>query len=437
MSRMRAASIAASALLATTLAGCPSGETVQGIEHPGTDRASSYRRHAPSCRGARTDAWTRDRFCVRRVARDLARPRHLIVAPNGDLLVATRSGVVVLWDDDGDGTSGKDERATIGAPDVSAQGIALSPDGRFLYVADSRAVRRFAYRNGLRRSEGPGEVVVPDVPLTVDHPYRTITFDPQGRLYLAVGAYDNLTPGEGASIRRFVIPAALPAGGLAYGSGEVFAAGIRNPEALAWAPDGRLWAFVNGRDFLHPPGTDDRFYLDHPGDEIYRLSDTPGTFYGFPHCWLLGPVPWGARRDPTLHLSDPDANAGHDDAWCQDPHNVAPAAGALPAHTAPLGAVAYTGSLFPPRYQHAFFVTSHGSWNRHGEQRGRTLLAVLVDGDHVKEVDVVVGERAADGNLAEGDWKLRPVGVAQGSDGVLYVTSDETGEVLRVGYDRD
>lgn len=423
------------------LAGCPSGASSRGVEHPGTARATSGETSAsagakaPTCRGHAVDAWTAPGFCVTRFASGLVRPRHLVFGPNGDLLVAARSGIVVLWDGNGDGVSDeRHERATLGGPDVSQQGIALSPDGRWLYIADSRAVRRIPFHAGMHSSDGRGEIVVPDVPLTVDHPYRSITFDASGRLYVAVGADDNLTPGGGAQIRRFTIPDAIPQGGIGFASGEPFAVGIRNAEALAWDHAGRLWAFVNGRDFLRPPGTPETFYLDHPGDWVYRLSDRAGTYYGFPNCWVLGPKPWGARRDPASQWADPDANQGHDDAWCQDPANVHPAAGALPAHTAPLGAVAYSGTLFPPQYRGTFFVASHGSWNRHGAQVGRTLLSVRVDGERVTGVSVVVGERGADGNLKEGSWAQRLVGVAQGPDGALYVTSDETGDVLRVGY---
>lgn len=410
-------------LALTALAGCPSGEPVRGVEHA----AASERPR--TCPGGIGDAWAPEGFCVTRFAKDLDRPRHLVFGPNGDLLVATRKGVVVL---DGEGK----ERATLGTRDVSHQGIALSPDGRWLYLADSRTVRRLPFRPGLRQNEGPGEIVIPDVPLTVDHPYRTITFDRSGRLYLAVGADDNLSPGKGAVIMRYQLPASIPQGGVAYDSGERFAIGIRNPEALAWAHDGSLWAFVNGRDFLRPPGTPETFYLDHPGDWIYRLSDKPGTFYGFPFCWVLGPVPWGDRRDPAMQLADPDANQGHDDAWCGNPANVHPAAGSLPPHTAPLGAVEYTATLLPPKYRNTFFVTSHGSWNRHGKQHGRTVLSVRVENGKVTGTEVVVGERASDGKLVEGEWKHRPVGIAQGPDGALYVTSDESGEILRVGYGR-
>lgn len=422
---MRLASFVALASL-SVLAGCPSGETVRGVEHPGTEKPAAGDSHA--------DAWAPEGFIVTTFAGDLDRPRHLVFAPNGELLVATRKGIVVLWDANNDGKADAHERAILGAPDFSHQGIALTPDARWLYIADSRAVRRVPFKAGMRTTEGAGEVVVPDVPLTVDHPYRTITFDKEGRLYLAVGSDDNLTPGRGAAIMRYRVPEKLPDGGLGYDSGEKLAAGIRNAEAIAWAHDGALWAFVNGRDFLKPAGTDDNFYLDHPGDWVYRLSDKPGTFYGFPQCWVLGPVPWGDHKDPASQWADREAKDPKDDAWCANPANVHPAAGALPAHSAPLGAVEYTGDLLPAQYKNTFFVTSHGSWNRHGKQHGRTILNVRVDGERVTGYDIVVGERGKGGKLVEGEWKHRPVGITQGPDGALYVASDESGDVLRVGY---
>lgn len=424
-------------LLGALSSACSGARVARGVERARTRRpeAGEERSRIPSCRGDSVgDVWAPRGFCVTRFADGLDRPRHLVVGSGGEVYVATRAGVVALWDDDGDGEAGDEERATLTPGEIGMHGIALSPDGASLYYAGDPGVLRIPFRAGMRRSPGPPEVVVRGLPATISHPYKSLTFDREGRLYVAVGSTDNLSPGEGARIVRYAIPAALPAGGLPYASGEVFASGLRNAEALAWDGDGRLWAFVNGRDYLRPPGTPETFYLDHPGDWIYRLAPEPGRFYGFPYCWLLGTVPWGERRDPASQWADPEAASGRDDAWCQSPANVHPAAGALPAHAAPLGAVAYRGSLFPAEYRGNLFVTSHGSWNRHGRQIGRVLYRVVVSGDRVTQVAPFVGERGSGGDLVEGTWSARPVGVAEAPDGTLRFTSDERGEVFRVGY---
>jgi glucose/arabinose dehydrogenase len=431
--------LAAWALSAGACAGAPASQAnVRGTVRPGTARRPATggpHARAPSCRGDDVDdAWAQSHFCVTDFAEGLDRPRHLAFAPNGDLFVATRPGVVILWDRDGDGMSSSHERALIPAWESGNHGIAFAPDGRYVYLAGDRTVRRFPYQPGMRGFAGAPEVVVSDLPATISHPYKTIVFDREGRLYVSAGSRDNLTPGAGATIMRYALPDPLPAGGVRYASGERFATGIRNAVALAWDHDGRLWALSNGRDDLHPEGTPETFFHDHPGDWIYRLSERPGTFYGYPFCWALGPVPWGDRTDPASQWPDPDAAEGHDAAWCQNPANVFPAAGALPAHTAPLGAVEYTGTLFPPEYRHNLFVASHGSWNRPGHQIGRTVLRLVVADGRVTRVEPVVGGRAGDGNLREGNWSRRPTGIAQGPEGALYVSSDLYGHILRVGY---
>lgn len=425
-------------VLAAALApACSGARSQRGVERPQTRRPEAGRARSaiPSCRGDSVgDVWAPRGFCVTRFADGLDRPRHLVVTPGGDVFVATRAGVIALWDADGDGVAGDEERATLTPGQIGMHGIALSPDGAFVYFAGDPGVLRIPYTRGMRRSPGAPEVVVRGLPATITHPYKTLTFDREGRLYVAVGSTDNLHPGDGARIVRYALPAAIPAGGIEYGAGEVFASGLRNPEALAWDGDGRLWAFVNGRDYLRPPGTPEGFYLDHPGEWIYRLAPEPGRFYGFPDCWLLGASPWGERRDPTSQWADPEADAGHDDSWCQDASHVQPAAGALPAHSAPLGALAYRGTLFPAEYRGNLLVASHGSWNRHERQIGRVLYRVVVSGDRVTQVAPFVGERASDGDLVEGSWSVRPVGLAESPEGAVYVSSDERGEILRVGY---
>lgn len=415
---------------------CTVAAARHGVEVPDTERppAGEERTNVPSCKGESVGSvWAARDFCVTRFATDLSRPRHLTVGPNGEVIVATRDGIVALWDQDGDGVAGRDERATIAPAELGIHGIALSPDSRYVYYASDAAVRRVAYDAGAHKASPP-EIVIQGIPATITHPYKSLTFDRQGRLYLQVGSRDNLEPGDGAKILRYALPASLPKEGLAYGSGESFATGLRNAEAMAWDQDDRLWVFVNGRDYLHPKDTPDTFYMDHPGDPIVRLSATPGKFYGYPYCWVLGTVAWGDRSDAKSQWSDPDVAAGHDDHWCQDPANVEPAAGSLPAHTAPLAALRYTGTLFPAEYRGNFIVTSHGSWDRQKQQIGRTLLRVVVDGDRVVKVAPFIGERGGDGNLVEGVWSARPVGVTEARDGSLFFSSDSHGDIFHVGY---
>ena len=68
---------------------------------------------------------------------------------------------------------------------------------------------------------------------------------------------------------------------------------------------------------------------------------------------------------------------------------------------------------------------------KEGEQGDTAFLNI--DGS----VEITVGERGKGGKLVEGEWKHRPVGIAQGLDGALYFTSDDSGEVLRLGYGRE
>ena len=358
-------------------------------------------------------------------------------APNGDLFVATRQGVVAMWDGDRDGVVTPGEHALLGGRELSNHGIAFSPDGAWLYYSSGPAVMRIPYRPGLRSDNQAGEVVIPDLPMMVPHPYKTLTFDREGRLYVQVGSRDTHTPGEGAAILRYTIPTVLPRGGIRYASGEPFALGLRNAEALAWDREGRLWAFDNGADFVRPAGTPEGFYLDHPGDAVFRLSREPGRFHGYPYCWLLGPVPWGDRTDPMSFWAMRELDEPRPDAWCQDRANVEPAAGWLYPHTAPLAAVQYTGELFPPEYRGNILVASHGSWNRHTAQIGRGIIRVVIDGERVARVEPLIGERASGGNLHQGWWHIRPAGIAQGPDGAVYFSSDETGDVFRVGYMND
>ena len=102
---------------------------------------------------------------------------------------------------------------------------------------------------------------------------------------------------------------------------------------------------------------------------------------------------------------------------------------ALGAHTASLGLASSTGAQLGPAYAHGMFVGQHGSWNRE-PRSGYKVVFVAFDDDGAPvgaPADVVTGFVDDDGNTSG-----RPVGVAVGSDGALYVADDVGNAVWRV-----
>ena len=102
----------------------------------------------------------------------------------------------------------------------------------------------------------------------------------------------------------------------------------------------------------------------------------------------------------------------------------------IEAHSAPLQIVFYDGDSFPPEYKGDAFVTLHGSWNR-GRRSGNKVVRLLFnDGKPTGEYEdfltgfVISNEKA---------WG-RPVGIAVGQDGSLFITEDGSGTIWRVSY---
>ncbi|MBI5486907.1 MAG: PQQ-dependent sugar dehydrogenase [Deltaproteobacteria bacterium] len=371
-------------------------------------------------------------FCAWTWAEGLSAPRGIAVAPDGDVLVVERgsSRVTVLFDDDGDGVSGPEERASLAsAPDVN-HGIAIH-DG-YLYASSATTVFRWPYSDGDRADLGSPETVVRDIPAG-GHSTRTLVFDAADRLYVSVGSGSNVDGDfSRARIRRFAV-GGLPAGGLAFDSGEAFADGMRNEVGLAFDGAGRLWGVENGIDELHRDDLGGDIHQDNPGEEL-NLFDVAGRFYGYPYCWSEFLLPAGVGLGPTTQWADPGflGDGVHTDAWCRNPANVVPPPLVLPAHTAPLGLLFYDGPSFPGGARGDAFVALHGSWNRDVPIGYKVVRVIFEGGDRPLRWEPFFeyggpGDRAA-------EWTHRPVDVALGSRGELLVTSDASGVVIAIGY---
>ena len=368
-------------------------------------------------------------FCPRIWADGLDAPRGIAVADNGDVLVVERGKgqVTLLWDDDGNGVSDPAERATLAAAPGLNHGLAIH--GGYLWASSTTTVYRWPWQAGGRSDLGAPQVVITGIP-DGGHATRPMVFDAEGRMYVDVGSGSNVDASSArARIRRFDV-ATVPAGGLAFDAGELFADGLRNEVGLAFDLTGRLWGVENGRDNLARPDLGD-VHQDNPAEEL-NLFVEPGRFYGYPYCWSEGVLPAGIGDGPGTQWADPAslADGTHDDAWCRNPANVVPPRLAMKAHSAPLGLVFYRGDAFPADAVGDAFVTFHGSWNAN-PATGYKVVRVRFDatGNPTGYESFLECSSGVDVG-----WPHRPVGVAVGHHGELLVTSDASGVVMAIGY---
>jgi glucose/arabinose dehydrogenase len=110
-------------------------------------------------------------------------------------------------------------------------------------------------------------------------------------------------------------------------------------------------------------------------------------------------------------------------------------AAAFPAHWAPNGLAFYTGTTFPESYRNGAFIAFHGSWNRAPEpQQGYNVVFQTFAGGKPSGEYQVFADGFAGPRKEPGLARHRPVGVAVGPDGALYISDDTAGRVWRVTY---
>jgi len=187
---------------------------------------------------------------------------------------------------------------------------------------------------------------------------------------------------------------------------KIVATGLRNCAGIAIQPaTGLPWCVVNERDEL--------------GDNTpfeYATAVKDGAFYGWPWYYI------GSNEDPRHKGARPDLKA-----------KVTIPDVLMQAHSAPLQIVFYDGKDFPADYNGSAFVALHGSWNR-AQRTGYKVVRLLFDsaGKPTGEYeDFMTGFVISDTQV----WG-RPVGVAVGKDGSLFVTEDGNGTIWRVSYRR-
>jgi glucose/arabinose dehydrogenase len=164
----------------------------------------------------------------------------------------------------------------------------------------------------------------------------------------------------------------------------------------------------------------------YPAEEFMRIED--GDDYGWPYTYydhfkntrILAPEYGGDGKKTSNKYSKPIMG--------------------LPAHWAPNDLLFYTGNQFPDRYKNGAFIAFHGSTNRvpypqagyvvgfipfkEGVPSGK--LEIFADGFAGKNVLVDMEEA-----------RYRPMGLAQGPDGSLYISESKKGKIWRVFFSGD
>jgi glucose/arabinose dehydrogenase len=387
-----------------------------------------------------------DGFCATVFADNLGLARHMAVTPSGDVFVAinnSRDGalgeVIALRDEDGDGRSDVMEAFS----DAGGNGIAWR-DGQ-LYFAQDDQVLRYDMPDGELLPTADPEVVVSGLPANADHLSKSIAISDAGELMVNIGSASNSCQVQNRaqeSLGRDPCPELdIRAGVWSFDADGVdqiqedgvrFGEGLRNMVALAFHPvTGALFGVQNGRDQLYDSWPDvfaPEDEIDLPSEEVF-LIDGGDTPYGWPYCY----------HDPFLDQKLLAPEYGGDGVTVGECADVVQPDYAFPAHWAPLGNMFYTGEMFPERYQDGMFVAFHGSRfepNATGDLPGYNVVFLPFDGDLPAQGDfeVFADDFAGDARPLPDEAEHRPVAMAQGPDGEMYISDDHGGRIWRVVY---
>jgi glucose/arabinose dehydrogenase len=352
-------------------------------------------------------------FKVTLYATNLDNPRLLRTAPNGDLFLAeSQTGIIRVFR--GVGHDGKPLQTSVFATGLNLPfGIAfypLGPNPKWLFAGNTDGIVRFPYQNGDLKASGPEENIV-ELPggghlRGGGHWTRDLIFSQDGsKLFASVGSHSNIDDPDThpEEFHRADVLEFTPVGKFV----KVYASGIRNCVGEAINPiTGELWCSTNERDGLGNNLVPD--YVTHVQED---------GFYGWPWYYFHGPA--GGLQDPRHIGKHPELQA----------KVITPDILVNP-HFASLEMFFYEGSQFPAEFKGDGFAAEHGSWNRAQRSGYEVIRLPMKDGHATGEYeDFLTGFVLPDGTV----WG-RPVGVAQASDGSLFVSDDGSRSIWHVTY---
>jgi glucose/arabinose dehydrogenase len=385
------------------------------------------------------------------VVDSIGRARHLTVSESGDIYVKLRvpdkegRGIVVIRDTNQDGKA--DIVEYFGDyPDLGNYGTGMRIYNGYLYFSTAGEIYRYKMDPKGLLPAGEPELIIRDdyknAAYGYEHIAKPIAFDQEGNIYVPFGSPGDICQ---ESNRKPGSPGMNPCpqlewhGGIwkfdanklnqTQKDGIRYATGIRSVVAMDWnKEENELYVVQHGRDDLNKSWPDLFGPWESavfPAEEFFRVEE--GTDGGWPY-YYYDQIEGKKKLNPEY---------GGDGKIQGDAHLVAQPLIGFPGHFAPNDLHFYRGYQFPERYKNGAFVAFHGSTIRGPYPQGGYFVAFVpfekgkpsgpweVFADGFAGLDTIVNT---------GDALARPMGIAMGPDGSLYITESVKGKIWRIMY---
>jgi glucose/arabinose dehydrogenase len=394
------------------------------------------------------------------VVDSIGRARHLAVNDNGDIYVKLeyndkmrgKGGSVALRDTNGDGKA--DSIVYFGDyTDAGGSAVGMTIHDGYLYTSTVTEVLRTKLTSGDLIPQSKTEVVLTDLRQVGKHYWhntKPVAFDHDGHMYVPFGAPTNA--GQDLSLYG---PTGIPEGhgldpepgladyagvwrfdanklGQTQKDGYKFASGVRSVVGMTWSPlDNNLYLVMNGIDNFHTlfPNKYTAWQAAVlPSETLIKVTD--GSNFGWPYAYF----------DQMLgkNMLEPGYGGDSKTAGRADKFDL-PVLG-FPGHWAPMDLLFYQGNQFPERYKNGVFVAFHGSTDRSPYPQAGYIVcfAPFANGKPTGQYEVFAdGFTGVDTVFNTSDAKYRPMGLAEGPDGSLYISESNKGKIWRVMYKGD
>ncbi|HJP62635.1 MAG TPA: c-type cytochrome, partial [Mucilaginibacter sp.] len=313
-------------------------------------------------------------------------------------------------------------------------------------------VYRMKLKRGQLVPDSKIDTIVIDKPPYHEHQTKPIAFDNKGHIYVGWGAGSNAgqvnnrqpgSPGMGQpGSPDNGNPWLKDHGGIwmfdanktnqYQADGVKYATGLRSLVAIDWDPKSKsLYTVSHGRDDFRMIWPD--LYTPwqsamQPAEEFYKVNE--GFDGGWPYYY------YDSIKDKKLL----NPEYGGDQIKEGDGAKLPKPLVAFPAHFAPNDLLFYKGKQFPAHYKNGAFVAFHGSTDRAPYPQAGYIIAFVPfkDGRPSGPWEVFAdGFAGVDPILSVSDAVYRPMGLAEGPDGSLYISDTEKGKIWRIMYKGD